>query len=78
MTADGVTLEGRGGGVSAGTRLAATDTGGAAGPSPLTQDSSFRAAALRAETAMAQARVPARLRGYVRDYFVAIRTLDQP
>lgn len=63
--------EQRGGGVANGARSArATDT---ATPGDSTYRAAYRSGRAAAESAVAQDRVPADLRSYVRDYFVAIR-----
>jgi hypothetical protein len=64
--------EQRGGGVANGAR-SARPTGAAAPPDDSTYRAAYRSARAAAESAVGQDRVPADLRSYVRDYFVAIR-----
>jgi hypothetical protein len=64
--------EQRGGGVANGTR-SARSTGTTALPDNSTYRAAYRSGRAAAESAVGQDRVPADLRSYVRDYFVAIR-----
>jgi len=70
-TAAAATAVHRAGGVADGAVTAASDP--SPSPVPAIDATRYRLAAARAEAAIAQHRVPASLRAYVRDYFLALR-----